>query len=107
MKMVYVLVAAAAAAAIAGVTSFAQSVPASTAATASAPVAAEPQGMPTEAVEADLGSAIEGEVLEVIDVPNYSYLRLGAKGTEGTWAAVSTASLKVGDHARVAGATKI
>jgi hypothetical protein len=40
-------------------------------------------------------------------VPSYSYLRLGAKGTEGTWVAVSTATLEVGDHARISGATKM
>jgi hypothetical protein len=70
----------------------------------------EPRAEPTAAVESELDSVIEGEVLELINVPNYSYLRLGAKGatgTEGTWAAVSTASVKVGDQARVSGATKM
>jgi hypothetical protein len=107
--MVYVLVAAAAAAALAGVTSFAGTAPSPGATTPPAPIAADLQAAPTEAadVDPDPGSAIDGEVLEVIDVPNYSYLRLGAKGGEGTWVAVSTASLKVGDHARVAGATKM
>jgi hypothetical protein len=105
--MVYVLVAAATAAAIGGVTSFAESVPSSGAAPASAPIAADLRAAPDEAVEPEPGSAIEGDVLEVINVPNYSYLRLGERGTEGTWVAVGTSSRKVGDHARVAGATKM
>lgn len=110
MKMVYVLIAAATVAAIGGATSFAGSVPSSSAPTASPSIPMEPRAEPTAAVESELDSVIEGEVLELINVPNYSYLRLGAKGatgTEGTWAAVSTASVKVGDQARVSGATKM
>jgi hypothetical protein len=107
VKMVYVLVAAATAAAIAGATSFAGSVPSSGATTPAAAISMDTPAAPTGAVEADEGTAVEGEVLELIDVPSYTYLRLGARGTEGTWAAVSTASIKVGDHVRVAGATKM
>jgi len=51
--------------------------------------------------------AIEGDVLEVIDVPQYSYLRLGEKDAPGTWVAVPTAGLSVGAHARVRGAMKM
>jgi hypothetical protein len=111
--MVYVLIAAASVAAIGGATSFAGSSPSASPTTAAAATPMDPRAEPaepTEAVESDLGSVIEGDVLELINVPNYSYLRLGAKGangTEGTWAAVSTASVKVGDHARVSGATKM
>jgi hypothetical protein len=46
---------------------------------------------------------VEGEVLEVLNVSGYTYARVGAKGTEGTWAAVPTAKLAVGDKARVRG----
>lgn len=110
MKMVYVLIAAASVAAIGAATSFGGSAPSSSPTTAAAAIPMDPRAEPaepTEAVESDQGSLIEGDVLELINVPNYSYLRLGAKGTEGTWAAVSTASVKVGDHARVSGATKM
>ena len=96
MKMVYLLIAAASAAAIAGVASFAESVPPTSATAAPAPISAETRAMPAGPVESELGSAIEGDVLELIDVPSYSYLRLGVKGTAGTWVAVSTASLEVG-----------
>ena len=40
-------------------------------------------------------TAVKGEVLEVKDVPNYTYLRLKTKDGE-TWAAVSTAPVKIG-----------
>jgi hypothetical protein len=54
------------------------------------------------ASEAEEPSAtIEGQVLEVLEVPNYSYLRLGAAGSEGTWVAVPTAGLAVGAQARL------
>jgi hypothetical protein len=57
--------------------------------------------------EGAASSAIEGEVLEVIDVPQYSYLRLGEKGATGTWVAVPTAGLSVGGHARVRDSMKM
>jgi hypothetical protein len=47
------------------------------------------------ATAAPTSSAITGEVLEVKDVDNYTYLRLKTKEGE-TWAAVSTAPIKVG-----------
>jgi hypothetical protein len=46
-------------------------------------------------------NVIEGEVLEVLNVTGYTYARIGAKGTDGTWAAFPTAKLAVGDKARV------
>jgi hypothetical protein len=43
---------------------------------------------------------LEGDVLEVLNVPNYTYLRLRtAEGEQ--WAAVTTAPAKVGAHVRV------
>jgi hypothetical protein len=47
------------------------------------------------ATAAATSSAITGEVLEVKDVDNYTYLRLKTKEGE-TWAAVGTAPIKVG-----------
>ena len=48
-------------------------------------------------------TAIQGSVLEVIQVPRYTYLRIGAAGQPGTWAAVtSVTDVKVGDPARIA-----
>ena len=47
-------------------------------------------------------SSIQVSILEVIQVPRYTYLRIGAKGQTGTWAAVtSVTDVKVGDFARV------
>ncbi len=113
VKMVYVLFAAVAAGAvIGGVKSLAGSPPPAVA-------AAEPEGRAPTAAEApapaamgdeapgEPGAAIEGEVLEVIDVQSYSYLRLGAKGSEGTWVAVPTSGLAVGARARVLGPMKM
>ncbi len=52
----------------------------------------------TNATEASAGptaTIVSGEVLEVRDVENYSYLRLKTKDGE-TWAAVTTAAIKKG-----------
>jgi hypothetical protein len=111
--MVYVLFAAVAAgAAIGGVRSLAGPAPsaaaepvATTESPVGAPFAAEPEAPASETAEAS--ASLEGEVLEVIAVPNYTYLRIGDKGTEGAWAAVPTAQLKVGDHAAVHDAMKM
>lgn len=46
----------------------------------------------------------EGDVLEVIDVPQYTYARLGAPGSQGTWIAVPTSKLAVGSHVKLRGA---
>jgi hypothetical protein len=51
--------------------------------------------------------SLEGEVLEVIDVPSYTYLRIGDSGGAGTWAAVSTAKVEKGSRVRVVSATKL
>jgi hypothetical protein len=105
--MAYVLISAiVAAAAVGGVRSVTESPAPSSAPT---PIAAAPEALApaAEAAEAPAGDAIEGEVLEVVDVPSYSYLRIGAKGTEGTWVAVPTAGLSVGEHARVRDAMKM
>jgi hypothetical protein len=98
--MVYVLFAAVAAgAAIGGV----RSLSSPTAQPAPAPVAepAFPVGQAPETEEPTPSATIEGQVLEVIEVPNYSYLRLGPPGSEGTWVAVPTAGLAVGAQARL------
>jgi hypothetical protein len=101
VKMVYVLFAAVAAgAAVGGARSLGGSP--STPSVDQAPIAAESPSPAAPAGEAaPAAAAVEGEVLEVIEVPNYSYLRIGQKGSEGTWAAVPTAGLEVGDRAAV------
>ena len=48
---------------------------------------------------------LEGEALETLDVPGYTYIRVGQKGTDGEWVAVSSAQLKVGDQVRFQGET--
>jgi hypothetical protein len=93
--MVYVLFGAVvAAAAVGGVRSFAGSPPPT-------PIAAAPEAQPAPAAAAEEesdGQAISGEVLEVIEVPNYSYLRIGERGSEGKWTAVPTAKVSVGQR---------
>src|SRR5262249_44955760 len=109
VKMVYVLFAAVAAGAlIGGARSLAGSpAPTPAAEPLSEPVAAA-EAPPPGPAPADVESTtVEGEVLEAIDVPSYSYLRVGAKGSEGTWIAVPTASLKVGDHVRLENGMKM
>ncbi len=114
MKMAYVLIAVVgASAAVGAVQSFAGSSAAPTNAPSSPPVAAQaasPMPMPEDDGDGDQANApaeITGEVLEVVEVPNYSYYRLGPKGAEGVWVAVPSAKLKVGDRARVGGAMKM
>jgi hypothetical protein len=68
--------------------------------------AAPPPGLPVADAPSD-GAGVEGEVLEAIQVPTYSYLRVGERGTEGTWVAVPTTTIGVGAHARVANGTKM
>ncbi len=41
---------------------------------------------------------VQGAVLEVIDVPQYTYARVGETGSEGEWVAVPTAKLQVGQR---------
>jgi hypothetical protein len=45
--------------------------------------------------------ALTGTVLEKIDVPHYVYLRVGPKGAAGTWAAVPTADVKIGQAVQI------
>ena len=52
-------------------------------------------------------AAIEGEVLETIDVPRYTYLRLRTRGGAEEWAAVSTAKVEKGRTVRVVDAMKM
>ncbi len=55
----------------------------------------------TEAPEGE-ATSVKGSVLEVIQVPRYTYLRIGAAGQPGTWAAVNSApAIKVGDSVAV------
>ncbi len=113
MKMIYVLFAAlAAGAAIGAVRGLGGTTQAPIEADSAAAAAAPNHGeaaLPDEdqGPAKASGAAIEGEVLEVIDVPKYSYLRVGEKGTPGTWVAVPTAGLSVGAHARVREAMKM
>lgn len=107
MKMVYVLVGAVAtAAAVGGVRSFAGSPPPPRAPITAAP---EAQGAAVQSDQADepAGDAVAGEVLELIDVPNYTYMRVGARGSEGSWVAVPTAKVAVGAKISVGNAMKM
>ncbi len=65
-------------------------------------VPAAPSG--TAAAAAPAGTTLVGKVLEVLEVPSYTYVRVGAgaeEGQGGTWAAVPTAKLTVGAPIRV------
>jgi hypothetical protein len=106
--MVYVLVGAIGAAAVIGGVRSMSNAPSPTAkpepvAVAPAPDRAGAAAQPSEAA----ADSLSGEVLEKLEVPNYSYLRIGKKGSEGAWAAVPTAPIAVGAPARVVGAMKM
>ena len=65
---------------------------------ASAPIAelaaASDKSVPSEGE----ATSVQGTVLETIQVPRYTYLRIGSSGQQGTWAAVNSApNVKVGD----------
>jgi len=117
VKMVYVLIAAVVVGAgIGGARSLTASTPYPTAETE--PPAADETAAPghassvletesPESPEPSASAAIDGEVLEVLQVPQYTYLRLGEKGAQGTWVAVPTASVEVGARARVGEAMKM
>ncbi len=111
MKMVHVLYGSiVAAAVVGGVRSFAGSPPPTSEPTHVAAEPAAPAALDDSRPDDDTAPAaggIAGEVLEIIEVPSYSYLRIGAKGSEGTWAAVPTAQIKVGASVRVVGAMKM
>jgi hypothetical protein len=64
-------------------------------------------GTPATAAHPEQGSTLEGEVLEVLDVPGYTYLRIGQKDSAGQWAAVATTKLALGDRARITSATRM
>jgi hypothetical protein len=49
-------------------------------------------------------NVISGPVLERLDVEKYTYLRLGTGNPGGTWAAVASAKVNVGDTVRIADA---
>jgi hypothetical protein len=51
------------------------------------------------------GAVLQGEVLETLDVPGYTYIRMGQEGTVGEWVAVSTAQVKVGERVTFRGET--
>jgi hypothetical protein len=61
------------------------------------PAAALPAAKPAPPA----GQTLTGTVLEKIDVPNYTYLRIGAAGAAGMWAAVSTADVKIGTSVQI------
>jgi hypothetical protein len=108
--MVYVLVGAIGVAAAVGVARSYFVPPSTPPAPAAAPeqAAAPVQAQGKQAPQAPgAGPVIEGEVLEAIEVPNYSYLRIGQKGQEGSWVAVPTAQLVVGQKARVVNPMKM
>jgi hypothetical protein len=63
-----------------------------------------PQAEPRENAT---GASLEGEALEVIDVPSYTYIRIGEKGSVGTWAAVSSAPIAKGSRVHVVSETKM
>ncbi|MBK7402525.1 MAG: OB-fold nucleic acid binding domain-containing protein [Myxococcales bacterium] len=51
-----------------------------------------------------VGTVLAGQVLEVLTVTGYTYVRIGEKGSAGgTWAAIPTAKVAVGDPIRVNG----
>jgi hypothetical protein len=64
----------------------------------------DPSGAPDDPASAS-AEVLEGTVLEKLDVPSYTYLRIGAPGSDGQWAAVSTANVEVGKSVRVRGQT--
>lgn len=77
--------------------------PAAPAATAALPA----PSMPTSAPPPQAGDLLQGTVAEVIQVPNYTYLRLNGPGGE-TWAAVATdPTLAVGQAVSIGSATQM
>jgi hypothetical protein len=64
------------------------------------------QAAPASAA-AENAEMLEGEILEIIDVPGYTYVRLSAAGSEGQWAAVSTTKLEKGQKLRLRVETKL
>jgi hypothetical protein len=54
----------------------------------------------------DGAQVVEGKILEVIDVPSYTYLRI-EQGNESVWTAVSSTKVTVGQNVRVRAQTKM
>jgi hypothetical protein len=50
---------------------------------------------------ADGAATLTGAVLETMDVPEYTYMRVKAGGPDGTWVAVTKTPVKVGDTVTV------
>jgi hypothetical protein len=63
-----------------------------------APIAPEPAEEHSDAPVAT--QILEGEALETLDVPEYTYIRIGRKGAADEWVAVTSAKVKVGDNVR-------
>jgi hypothetical protein len=65
----------------------------------------------TEAGAAAVATAddgrISGEVIEVLDVPRYTYLHLRSRAVGDAWAAVPSASVKTGQQVQISGAMKM
>jgi hypothetical protein len=61
--------------------------------------AVTPPGSPPRAPATS--QTLSGTVLEKIDVPSYTYLRVGPAGAAGTWAAVPTSDVKVGQPVQI------
>lgn len=66
-----------------------------------AAVAAAAKTGPTAPPIGEAALQIKGKVLEVLEVPGYTYLRLDTPGGE-VWAAVAKAPIKVGDSVAIA-----
>lgn len=71
---------------------------ASAAVPAPAPLEAAPAAPATPDTAAN---TLSGTVIERLDVPKYTYLRLDAGQPGGTWAAVASASIEVGKKVRI------
>jgi hypothetical protein len=80
--------------------------PRGTSSTTPASVAAAPAAS-AQASTAPTAPGLSGTVLERIAVQKYTYLRIGDPGTDGTWAAVPTAEVNVGDRVIVRNAQRM
>jgi hypothetical protein len=77
------------------------------AASATAEPAAAAAPAPGTAAQAPDGSQVlEGKILEVIDVPSYTYLRI-EQGNDSVWTAVSSTKVAVGQSVRVRAQTRM
>ena len=52
----------------------------------------------------DAMEAVSGEVLETLEAGRYTYVRIGSKGSQGTWAAVTKAPLEIGQPVKIVNA---